>query len=682
MFRSRRMYIGGIVFCAVTLVYALLPVFIPQLLPSLGIPLQDGGLSLYEAGALTAFGFIVSGIIICLTAGDINTVSDFICFLYAAAFCIIGKCRGYDARSTLPVILIILSDVASAFTVFFGIRILNRFFKMMKPRKGNVWLQRAEYLSFLIVSVKYVLIVTGITGFWTLSIELAGNILLWGFFVCVTVFLSFFLKKIPRQSSLAMRTILYGVCIAFFPFLCQVLIDISRKGLQSFLLYWDPVSVLSLLAIPSGFICAALQMARNSSDSISPKIMAGFSTLGIVTAAVMLHPDLLNHMFILLGSSTIAYEILHVFLDRFLNPKLTAVELSLNSLERTAFRCNEAENILVVVADWLMSILNPEFVAFYELSDRESEPGKFVYCDLGPRINDRDILSFMLNDRLENRQMDEKRMIHRKVGFSVPMYQKHELSGFIFIGTKSEGEMFSEREMSLLTPVSRILMESMMVLSLKKQADYVSEMQNQIVFSFADMIESRDGTTGQHIKRTSTIVSLLAKNLREHNIYADKLMPSDYEMIALAAPLHDIGKIKVPDSILSKPGKLTDEEFATIKTHPEEGEKIIKRTMAHIEDERYLKLAREMALYHHEKWNGKGYPKGLSGDDIPVSARIMAIADVFDALCSKRSYKEAFTVTQAFNTLEESRGSHFEPCLVDAMKMLRPELEKIYSGAR
>lgn len=209
----------------------------------------------------------------------------------------------------------------------------------------------------------------------------------------------------------------------------------------------------------------------------------------------------------------------------------------------------------------------------------------------------------------------------------------------------------------------------------------IESIQNKLVFSFADMIESRDGTTGEHVKRTSKIVSLLADKIKNNpELYKNDFVDRELDLIVMSAPLHDIGKMKVPDAILSKPGKLTPDEFAIIKTHSSEGAKIIDKTMTNIEDPLYVGIARAMALSHHEKWDGSGYPKGLAGSDIPVCARIMAVADVFDALCSKRSYKEAYTVDEAFKIMIESKGSHFEPALVDILILLKPEMEEIYSN--
>jgi len=230
---------------------------------------------------------------------------------------------------------------------------------------------------------------------------------------------------------------------------------------------------------------------------------------------------------------------------------------------------------------------------------------------------------------------------------------------------------------SILISASEIARK--MMIKLKSGTDKISAMQSGLVYSFADMIESRDGTTGEHVKRTSQTVEYITKYILEHpEICNYELDKTDYELISMAAPLHDIGKMKVPDAILSKPGKLTPEEYEIIKTHSESGAKIIDRTMSNIEDPVYIGYAREMALSHHEKWNGEGYPQGLKGEEIPVSARIMAVADVFDALCSERSYKKAFTIDEAYDILRENSGTHFEPSLVEVMLNIRSDLEKIY----
>lgn len=201
----------------------------------------------------------------------------------------------------------------------------------------------------------------------------------------------------------------------------------------------------------------------------------------------------------------------------------------------------------------------------------------------------------------------------------------------------------------------------------------IEEMQNKLIVSFADLIESRDDSTGQHVKRTSAYVNIILDKVKDDMNISD----DEAHNISRAAPLHDIGKIRIPDAILCKPGKLTDEEFEIIKSHTVEGEKLLEKTMSELEKRDYMCTAKNMALYHHEKWNGTGYPKGLKEEEIPLSARIMAVADVFDALTSERCYKKPISVDEAFEILEKSRGSHFQPLLVDRFIDCREQIKSI-----
>ena len=213
--------------------------------------------------------------------------------------------------------------------------------------------------------------------------------------------------------------------------------------------------------------------------------------------------------------------------------------------------------------------------------------------------------------------------------------------------------------------------------SLRNSNRRLQEIQNKIIVSFADMVESRDDFTGQHVKRTSEYLRILVKYLAEMPEYAKILTPEMQDRMCKAAPLHDIGKIKISDVVLNKPGKLTEDEFEVIKTHTLSGGEIIEKTLTDIESDSYLKVAQEMALYHHEKWDGSGYPYHLSGEEIPLCARIMAVVDVFDALTSKRVYKEAFPVEKAFRILEESNGTHFDPKIVGTFLAHKEEVRQV-----
>ena len=169
----------------------------------------------------------------------------------------------------------------------------------------------------------------------------------------------------------------------------------------------------------------------------------------------------------------------------------------------------------------------------------------------------------------------------------------------------------------------------------------------------------------------------MVKYLAEMPEYAKILTPEMQDRMCKAAPLHDIGKIKISDVVLNKPGRLTEDEFEVIKTHTLSGGEIIEKTLTDIVSDSYLKVAQEMSLYHHEKWDGSGYPYHLSGEEIPLCARIMAVVDVFDALTSKRVYKEAFPVEKAFRILEESSGTHFDPKIVGTFLAHKEEVRQV-----
>ena len=191
-------------------------------------------------------------------------------------------------------------------------------------------------------------------------------------------------------------------------------------------------------------------------------------------------------------------------------------------------------------------------------------------------------------------------------------------------------------------------------------------MQSGMITLMADIVENRDDNTGGHIKRTARYVEGIAKELKKRGVYKDILTDEYIKNLVVAAPLHDIGKIHIPDSILNKPGRLTEEEFDIMKTHSTAGQNLLNHAKEELGEYGYLTIAVEMATYHHEWWDGSGYPYGVSGNDIPLCARIMAVADVFDALISKRIYKDAMPLEKAYAIIREESGTHFEPVIVEA----------------
>lgn len=213
--------------------------------------------------------------------------------------------------------------------------------------------------------------------------------------------------------------------------------------------------------------------------------------------------------------------------------------------------------------------------------------------------------------------------------------------------------------------------------------------QNASLHALATLAETRDADTGSHIFRTQSYVELLAEAIRHHAHYQGQLSEEQLKMIVRAAPLHDIGKVGIPDHILRKPGPLTATEFEIIKTHCKIGGDAIALAMQRVKDAdhsayrsqgtplAFMEVARQIARSHHERWDGSGYPDGLQGEAIPLAARIMAMADVFDAMTSKRVYKEAIPVAQAVANISAEKGRHFDPVLVESFLNLQREFALI-----
>ena len=212
---------------------------------------------------------------------------------------------------------------------------------------------------------------------------------------------------------------------------------------------------------------------------------------------------------------------------------------------------------------------------------------------------------------------------------------------------------------------------------IRRYSDNVLKMQDGLITLIADMVEDRDSDTGYHIQKTASYVRIIMDGLKRKGYYAEQLTPQFVEYVVKSAPLHDTGKIKISDTILNKPGRFTPEEYEIMKKHAVYGKEIIDKAISTVEGESYLREASNMAGYHHERWDGKGYPNGLKEEEIPLSARIMAVADVFDALASKRVYKPAFPLDEALRIIEEGKGTQFDPRCVEVFLEAVPDIEAV-----
>jgi putative two-component system response regulator len=198
----------------------------------------------------------------------------------------------------------------------------------------------------------------------------------------------------------------------------------------------------------------------------------------------------------------------------------------------------------------------------------------------------------------------------------------------------------------------------------------IVKLQNKILTAMAEMVEGRDGTTGNHIANTQIYLRGLMFAVIDAHIQPEESSEWDVGLLLQSSQLHDVGKIAIRDSVLKKPGKLTTEEFAEMKKHVLFGVGFIERLEDGEEDSRFLQYAKIFAAFHHEKWDGTGYPHGLSGRSIPLLGRMMAVVDVYDALTSERPYKKAFSHEEATEIIAEGRGTHFDPALVDLFETI------------
>ncbi len=211
---------------------------------------------------------------------------------------------------------------------------------------------------------------------------------------------------------------------------------------------------------------------------------------------------------------------------------------------------------------------------------------------------------------------------------------------------------------------------------IKDNDRHIHAIQEQMIVGMAKMVESRDSNTGGHIMRTSGIVAIFAEELQKDKGFGRTR--EYYDALIAAAPMHDLGKIAIDDKILRKPGSFTPEEFEVMKTHAEKGAAIVENLLAEIEEPFFVDIAKNVACFHHERFDGSGYPYGLFGANIPFEARVMAIADVYDALVSKRCYKEQMSFEEAYNLIMNSMGTHFDPRLRDCFVACREKLEHYY----
>jgi putative two-component system response regulator len=212
---------------------------------------------------------------------------------------------------------------------------------------------------------------------------------------------------------------------------------------------------------------------------------------------------------------------------------------------------------------------------------------------------------------------------------------------------------------------------------IRERTSLLRRLQNSIISVLADMVENRDKGTGGHIERTSKYIRILLDEMKKEGIYEQEISDWDDDKVVSSARMHDLGKISITDLIVNKPGKLTEDEFEMMKTHAMEGERIIDEIIARTGEGEFLRNAKLFAGYHHERWDGNGYPRGLKGEAIPLQGRIMAVVDVYDALVSERPYKKAFPEEDAVRIIMENSGTHYDPKIAEAFFNVKEKFKEV-----
>lgn len=332
------------------------------------------------------------------------------------------------------------------------------------------------------------------------------------------------------------------------------------------------------------------------------------------------------------------------------------------------------------VLSWILKESGYEvecFTSGYDAIDAlNNKPFDLILSDIQmPKMN-----GFEFCERIKKTES----LQHIPVMFISAMDKKEEIiHGFKVGGVDYITKPFSTEEVKIrvATQLTIVDFQNSLQAKVDEQIQKLQNIRMETIFSLAKLAQSRDDDTGLHLERVQGYCKLLAQTLRENSEYQNQINDQFVEDIYHASPLHDIGKVGIPDSILLKPDRLTEEEFAVMKTHTNIGAETLRDVDNKFGGNAFIGMGILIAESHHEKFDGTGYPKGLGGQDIPLAARIMAIADVYDALRSKRAYKDGFSHEKSCEIICEGSGAHFDPVIIEAFKETVTQFDAIFTSS-
>lgn len=499
---------------------------------------------------------------------------------------------------------------------------------------------------------------------------------------CFIIIILFFYITItfPKNITASFKFFLLGLVFAVIPLLLNHLTYLLNHSI--FMTERDKiVSTFAFIFLPFMQILAVLQNKNIIRTQRVAWITTYFAHIVLTFPAFISLYELLSegnleHFAIVYALSLpLIFSFIHKIVIKFFSLDTMENTKKLESYIRLISPISDNQELHEVTTREIVKILDCSYIFFYKRNEFNVWENWYTWGSISKKEKE---------DKLEEAKTKTRIAFYKDGSFSIPILREEQTSGVIYVGHKKNGDFYLPGEHVLIADMIKafhkhylMYTNNYLIQELKLKNNKVMQMQESTILSMANLIESRDGGTGAHVKRTAEYSVLIAKAAKAKGLFKDEIDDSFIELINKAAPMHDIGKIVVPDNILKKPGRFTDDEFDIMKLHTTEGERIVKDVLLNAEDEEYISMTSEIAMHHHEKWNGSGYPKGLKENQIPLCARILAIADVFDALVSPRCYKEPMDPEKAFSIIKEDAGKHFDPVLAEVFLEMKEEALEI-----
>lgn len=608
--------------------------------------------------------FIAFGVWLLAVGRKTPAVTWFLLFSVAAGIAI--SVSFFNSYWSLPLIYLrfVTLDIAGVAACIFLLCFVHHF-----PVSQAYCQIRLFTIPAILLSLKYILLVMGLIDFFGPAIFFIHSFL----FVSFTYTIIILVKRHREAKSgnrRRLRWIIAGVALSLIPYILYVLsllasADILTNG-STFLNY---ISSISILFFPISVTIGVIRYSLFDIDRFLNRFFVLFF-LGVIVSVLyslifllFFETKISMSMYSLLLITALLspglYRLVNFGINYILQKRHRDKKHILLELEENLIGIYKIDEVYSIVSSAILSAFDPTFIAFKKNGPSGFSETEFRYpliADPSTDENDKKNLSFIL-------------------------HQKNGIEDILVIGKNKDDDIYTHEDIHLLTNTASHITKTIeycdLHIRLQESIENESGAHKMTILSLAKLTEYRDHETGRHLERIISYTRLIATQLQ--NISVDKTYLTDEYIndLCISSILHDIGKVGIPDQILMKPGKLSPEEFDNIKTHTVIGGNVLEETELMNTGRTFLTIGKLVAYHHHEKWDGSGYPYGLNGEAIPLSARIVAIADVYDALRSERPYKKAFTHEQAIDIIVDGRGKHFDPELVDILLSIESDFKSV-----